>query len=145
MTAYIKKIKLRIAGLCVLACASVGINIYGVFFASAQLQDNFAFAFLRGILMSAGVCAAILLIRNTSLLKNEKKLRQTYNRENDERMVAIRAKAGLPMMLIASMILIAAGIGICFVNVTVGVTLFLVGIAQMTVSSVIKLIYMRRL
>lgn len=145
MAAYIKKIRLRIAGLCTVISASLGINLYGRFLAPEAVQDGFAFSFLCGILISASLAASFLLFRNVRLLSDPHKLREMYNKENDERMIAIRAKAGLPMMLIVSMILIAAGIGASFVNVTVGVTLLLVGMAQMTVSSVIKLVYMRRL
>ena len=74
-------------------------------------------------------------------LKDEAKLRLLYNEENDERMKLIRAKAGVPMVLILSMALVLASMFIGYWNETAFVVLIGVALFQLLVSLGVKLYY----
>ena len=85
------------------------------------------------------------LMKYRSALKDETKLRVLYNQENDERMQAIRAKAGVPMVLILSILLVLAGMIIGYWNETVFVVLIGVALFQLFTSAAVKFYYMRRM
>jgi hypothetical protein len=74
---------------------------------------------------------------------NEAALRKLYNQENDERMKAIRAKAGVPMVLILSIALVLAGMVIGYWSETIFVVLIGVALFQLTAAMLVKLCYMK--
>ena len=49
----------------------------------------------------------------------KKELKIQYNKENDERMKAIKAKAGMPMLLITSIVMIIVGVIAGYFNFTI--------------------------
>lgn len=84
-------------------------------------------------------------MRDTRSLRSEAALRLAYNRENDERMKAIRARAGMPMLLISSaIILLAAMVAGCF-SAAVFYTLVAVAAGQLTLGAAVKFFYMKKL
>lgn len=90
-----------------------------------------------------GAAGALILymIGTDALLRNEEKLREKYTREMDERMVAIRAKAGMPMLLYTSVAIMLASVGMSYVNDTVFKTLYVVGMVQLVFGVLAKVYY----
>ena len=117
----------------------------GTRFAAEEAMAHPAFGFLQGCGCAAMVLAVVQIVRMYRAFKDETTLRRLYNQEHDERMQAIRAKAGLPVTLIMSMMMIAGGLLCSLINVTAALTLVAAGVVQMLVSLVIKLWYMRRM
>lgn len=145
MERYRKTVQTRRLLLMGLAVLAVAVSLYDVFFAGEGLQESFIFCFQTGIAISLGFMSVALIIRYNAILKNDEKLREQYNRETDERYKAIRAKAGMPMLLITSVGMIAAAIVAGHYNVTVFVTLVVAAVGQLLVGVVVKLIYLRKM
>lgn len=100
-----------------------------------------AYSFQRGFSAAGILVLVIWMIKYRAALKDEAKLRLLYNQENDERMQAIRAKAGIPMVLILSLALVLGGMVIGYWNETVFVVLIGVALFQLLVSLGVKLYY----
>jgi len=141
MDQFKKKLKTRIILLCAVLLLFVAILLYNQFGASSALKDSLAFSFQCGFSAAGSLVLVFWLIKTRGALKDEAKLRLLYNEENDERMSAIRAKAGIPMVLILSMLLVLAGMVIGYFNETVFVVLICVALFQLLVSLGVKLYY----
>jgi hypothetical protein len=76
-------------------------------------------------------------------IKDERKLKMAYNRENDERMKAIRAKAGMPMLLITSVMMVIAAIIAGYFNIVVFYTLTAAAMMQLLLGVSVKLYHMK--
>ena len=100
-----------------------------------------AYSFQRGFSAAGILVLVIWMIKYRAALKDEAKLRLLYNQENDERMSAIRAKAGIPMVLILSLVLVLGGMVIGYWNETIFVVLVGVALFQLLVSLGVKLYY----
>ena len=125
MENYKKIIKNRIYLLAIPVLIAVGLSLYNLFWASSEIAESFIFGFQTG----AGIALGMLQLQ--------------YNKENDERYQAIRAKAGLPFMLVASVVIIIAGIVAGYFNFTVFCTLIAVAYCQMLACGLLKVYYMR--
>lgn len=66
-----------------------------------------------------GVLAALFIIRYKKALTNEEKLQLLLNKENDERIKAIKLKAKMPMLFITSFAVILISVVIGYFNVIV--------------------------
>ena len=141
MELFKKKIKARIILLCTVLLLFVAILLYNQFGASSALRDSLAFSFQCGFSAAGSLALVFWLMKYRGALKDEAKLRLLYNEENDERMSAIRAKAGIPMVLILSMMLVLAGMVIGYFNETVFVVLICVALFQLLVSLGVKMYY----
>ena len=119
----------------------VAILLYNQFGASDALKDSLAFSFQCGFSAAGSIVLVFWLMKYRGALKDEAKLRLLYNEEKDERMSAIRAKAGIPMVLILSMALVLGGMIIGYFNETVFVVLIGVALFQLLVSLGVKLYY----
>lgn len=72
-------------------------------------------------------------------LKNESKLIAAYNAEHDERLAAIRAKSGQPIIIYTSELMILAGM---IVSVpAASQALFMAAFVQLLISCIVKLVY----
>lgn len=140
MDKYRKTLKARRALLTTLAAFSILVIIYGVFFAGTALKENYLFEIITGACVATALISSINNIRISKALKDDKSLRQMYNRQCDERMKSIRAKAGIPTLLITSSVMILAGIVSGFFNMTVLITLFAAAFCQLLVSVIIKFV-----
>lgn len=118
---------------------------YNVFGATEEMKGSNVFEFQVGLAVGLGIMAAFLCIRYRHLLSDEKKLLLQYNRENDERYKAIRQKAGMPMLLITSVILIVAGIVAGYFSEVVFVTLVAAGTGQLLLGCIVKMVYMKKM
>ena len=145
MEAYKKKLTLRVVILILVMLIFLAILLYNQFGASEELKESLGFSFQCGF-SAAGLLVLIFwFVKYRSALKDETKLRVLFNQENDERMKAIRAKAGVPMVLILSIIQIIAGMVIGYFNETVFVTIIGVTLFQLLASLAVKFYYMRKM
>ena len=141
MEQYRKNLKLRILlfGLLILFClVIILINQIGTV---TTYTESLALSFQRGFSAAGALVLVFWMMKYRAALKDEAKLRLLYNEENDERMKLIRAKAGVPMVLILSMTLVLAGMIIGYWNETVFVVLIGVALFQLLVSLGVKLYY----
>jgi hypothetical protein len=141
MDQFKKKLKTRIILLCAVLLLFVAILLYNQFGANAAWKDSLAFSFQCGFSAAGSLSLVFWLMKTRAALKDEAKLRLLYNAEKDERMSAIRAKAGIPMVLILSMLLVLAGMVIGYFDETVFVVLICVALFQLLVSLGVKLYY----
>jgi hypothetical protein len=98
-----------------------------------------------GAITAIGILAMINIIRFSRLLKDKKKLQLQYNRENDEMYKAIRGKVGMPILLITSVIMIIVGVVAGYFNITIFYTLIIAALGQMTISVIVKILYMKKM
>ena len=82
-------------------------------------------------------------MRLSLILKDETKLRQQFNLENDERLKAIRAKSGMPMLIFTSLAMVIAGMIAGFFNETVCLTLIIAAACQLLAGVAVKAVHMK--
>ena len=145
MELYRKKLKFRITLFSLVLLLFVGILLYNQFGSIAALKDSLSFSFQCGFSAAGSLVLVYMIAKYRCALVDEQKLKKLYNQENDERMKAIRAKAGVPMTVILSMIFVLTGIVIGYFNETVFVVLICVALFQLFVSAAVKLYYMRKI
>lgn len=145
MELFQKKIKVRIFIFCAVLLVFVGILLYNQFVASAAQKESLAFSFQCGFSAAGSLVIAFWIVKYRRALSDETKLRVLMNQENDERMKAIRAKAGMPMLWILSMILVLAGMICGYFNETVFITLICAALFQLLVCIFFKFYYMKKM
>ena len=145
MEDFKKKIRQRVILLCLLLALGACLSVFDVFLASEELQNSYVFGFQTGATTALTILAAVLVVRYGVILRDEEKLRQLFNRESDERYKAIRAKAGMPVLLLTSVGMMVAGVIAGYFDFTVFVTLIAAGTGQMLVGAALKLFYLRKM
>lgn len=141
MESYRKSIRLRIALFSVITTLFVGILLYNQFFTPSVWKDNVVFSFQCGFASAASIGIVFLIVRYSKAVNDEEKLRLLYNQEHDERMSAIRSKAGVPMVLVLSLVLVFVGMIAGYYNQTVFFTLELAALGQLLISAAVKFYY----
>lgn len=141
MEKYKKVIIIRVFLLSILVLLAVGLGIYDVFWAAAEVKASVIFGFQCGVTAALGILTLIRIILYRKVLRNEKELKIQYNKENDERRKAIRAKSGMPMVLITSVVMIVSGIIIGYSNITVFYALISAAAVQLCIACATKFIY----
>ncbi|WP_303869777.1 hypothetical protein [Acetobacterium wieringae] len=142
-------VKRRIAlssGIALVALVLGAYSIYSIITAdisTATHSDGFVAGFQFGLIVSILGLAVIDIIKLSLAMKDETKLKLLYNKEHDERMKAIRSKAGMPLIAITSMLMILAAIVAGYFNIIVFYTLIIAVAAQLSVSAVVKLYCMK--
>ena len=145
MELYRKKLKFRITLFSLVLLLFVGILLYNQFGSSAALKDSLSFSFQCGFSAAGSLVLVYMIAKYRRALVDEQKLKTLYHQENDERMKAIRAKAGVPMTVILAVIFVLAGVVIGYFNETIFVVLICVALFQLFVSAAVKLYYMRKI
>ena len=145
MEQFRKKIKIRMRLISVVLLVFLGILLYNQFAAGDALKESLVFSFQCGLSVSGSLILVFWLVKNRRTLSDETKLRLLYNQENDERMSAIRAKAGIPMVLILSLTLVLAGMVIGYFNEIVFEVLIGVALFQLFCSMLVKLYFMKKM
>ncbi|HOJ12538.1 MAG TPA: hypothetical protein PK733_18390 [Clostridiales bacterium] len=149
MEKYRKTIRKRMILCGFLAAVAVGLGILhqSEFFDLISLYTpNEALAgFQAGLLSGFGVLSLLLLYKYGKAVKDDTKLKILYNKEYDERQNLIRQKAGMPMLMITSGIMIFAGIIAGYLNEIVFYTLILAAMIQLTLGAMVKIYYMRKM
>lgn len=105
--------------------------------------DAVAEGFAWGAVTAVVACFALIMPRYRRALRDEQALRRLWNKEHDERMGAIKARAGAPMLVYTSVAMIAVALLIGSWNMTAAMTLLLAAAAQIVVCAVTKLVCMR--
>lgn len=101
--------------------------------------------FQTGFMLGLAIVSLFILTKYCKLLKNERMLREAYLKETDERMILIRSKAGMPALLITSVIMIFAGIIAGYFNIIVFYSLLAAGVCQLLLGVCLKFYYMHKL
>lgn len=149
MEKFKRTIKRRItisSGMALLALVLGAYSIYSIITAdisTATHSDGFVAGFQFGLIVSILVLSVIDIIKLSLTIKDETKLKLLYNKEHDERMKAIRSKAGMPLIAVTSVLLIIAAIIAGYINITVFYTLIIAVATQLSVSAVVKLYCMK--
>ncbi|MEG0910026.1 MAG: hypothetical protein RSB47_03615 [Ruthenibacterium sp.] len=143
MDAYRRKIKQRIVVYILLDFLLVAILLCDQFIESAALQSSIVFAFQCGIAAAAILMICVKIIHYRKILEDDTKLTLQYNRENDERTKAIRTKAGMPMVLFLSALLILAGMVAGYWSEVVFATLVIAALVQLCIAALVKLYAMK--
>ncbi|MCM1149386.1 MAG: hypothetical protein NC319_04775 [Butyricicoccus sp.] len=148
MEQYKKAVKRRLLLCVLLAIITLALSVY-LFLVIGSEHDDSAKTMAGGFLAGfpCGICLGIFILsiavifRSWFMLRDEKKLRLGYNRDNDERMKLIRAKAGYPFSVVTAVIMIIAGLLLAQVNMTVSLTAIACACGQLIVSLVFKAVY----
>ncbi|MFH5836761.1 hypothetical protein ACHAL6_11885 [Proteiniclasticum sp. C24MP] len=109
----------------------------------ADLSSGIVKGFQSGLIFGIGILVLVDLIKLSSVVKDDKKLKIAYNRENDERMKSIREKAGMPMLQITSVMMLLAAVTAGYFNTTVFYALAVAAIGQLLVGVIVKIYYMK--
>ncbi len=143
MNKYKKNLIIRMCVLSFVVLVAIFLGIFDVFFATVEIKTSMFFGFQCGLLLAMGMLAILLIIRYKKAMESEEKLQLLFNKENDERMKNIKSKAGMPMLLITSFIIIIIAVIIGYFNVVVFYTLIAVALCQLVAACIVKFIYMR--
>lgn len=141
MEQYKEKLKRRVAVFTLVIALFVGILLYNQFIASPELKNSVVFSFQCGLAAAGSLVLVVFIARYRKALNDEEKLRLLYNQEHDERMSAIRSKAGVPMVLILSMLLVFAGMLAGYTNETAFYVLVLAALGQLLICTAVKFYY----
>lgn len=145
MEDYKKTIKRRRTLFILIALIAAGIGIYDGLIMNSIQSDNIVFSFQCGLAIGIGFLATIKLFRYSKVLKDDMQLKIEYNKENDERSKSIRSKAGMPMLMITSGLILLAGVIAGYFNELIFITLIVVAVCQLTIGAVAKVYYIRKM
>ena len=112
-------------------------------FAAPAVTEHPAYAGILGFFAGGLLVSLLGLSKFRRALKDDTALRRLYNQEHDERMQAIRSKAGVPVTLFMGVGMMAAGLLATFFNMTVALTLVVAGLAVLLVTLALKAWYSR--
>lgn len=137
------RIKGRIVMFSGMSLIAVLLGIYNSLYLSnlskETMSDGIVLGFQFGLILGIGMLSLIQMIKLSTVIKDEKKLKILYNKEQDERMKAIRSRAGMPMLMVTSILILAAAIIAGYYNITVFYTLIITAIIQLTIGVIVKL------
>lgn len=140
---YRKTLKLRVFVLSALMLVTLAVALFGD--RILHQLDPIVLGFLRGVCIGGEGFACIIGTRYRKALHSDDALQRMYNAENDERMKAIRAKAGVPVILITSVCMLLAAVVAGHFNLIVFYTLAAAALAQLLLSCGLKLFYLHKL
>ncbi|WP_296561277.1 hypothetical protein [uncultured Acetobacterium sp.] len=149
MEKFRTKVKRRIvisSGMAFIAMVLGVFNVYSILItdhSTATHSDGFVAGFQFGLIVSIFGLAIFDVIKLSLAINDESKLRVLYNKEHDEWLIAIRNKAGAPMIIITSVLMIVAAIIAGYFNIIVFYTLVIAVAAQLSVSAMVKLYCMK--
>ena len=149
MEKYRKIIKKRMILCSILAAISVVVGILdqSEFFDRVSMftRNEEIAGFQLGLLCGFGIMASFLIYKYGKAIKDDTKLKMLYNKEHDERQNLIRQKAGMPMLMITSGIMIFASIIAGYFNEIIFNTLILSAMIQLTLGAMVKIYYMKKM
>lgn len=147
MKEFKTKVKRRITLFSGLTLAAVALGIYNVFFMNipdnSTMTDGVITGFQSGLILGIGMMAVVQIIKLTRVINDETKLKLLYNQEHDERLKTIRSRAGMPMLMITSVLMLIAAIIAGYFNIVVFYTLVLAATAQLSIGAIVKLVCMK--
>lgn len=126
---------------------AVALGVYAIFAMDnseeAIMADGIVSGFQFGIIFGIGILALLQIIKLSRVIKDETNLKMLYNQEHDERLKTIRSKAGMPMLMITSIIMLIAANIIGYFNIVVFYTLVIAAIVQLSIGTIVKLYCMK--
>lgn len=125
-------------GLCAAIIAAYIIKVFVLKTAFSDIPD-FKKGFITGFAGVIALSLFLLGVYTLLTLRDEKKLIAAYNAEHDERLAAIKAKSGQPIIIYTSELMILAGIIINDLNVSQA--LFAAAFIQLVISCIVKVVY----
>lgn len=141
------QIKRRILIFSVTVVGAVLLGIYNFFtmihLENGSFEEGTIKGFQFGIIFGIGLLSVIKMIKLCSIIKDDKKLRILYNTENDERLKAIRAKAGMPILRITSILMLIVAVIAGYFNIVVFYTLIIAALVQLSIGAIVKLYGMK--
>ncbi len=149
MEKFRTKVKRRIvisSGMAFTAMVLGVFNIYSIIISdhsTATHSDGFVAGFQFGLIVSIFGLAVFDIIKLSLAINDETKLKVLYNKEHDERLIAIRNKAGAPMIVVTSILMVLAAIVAGYFNIVVFYTLVIAVATQLSVSVMVKLYCMK--
>jgi len=147
MEDFKKRIKQRIILFSGMLLVVVLLGVYGLFVMGnserGNMTDGIVTGFQFGIILDVGILSLFQIIKLNKVINDDKKLKILHNKENDERLKAIRSKAGMPMLMITSAIMLIAAIIAGYFSKVVFSTLVIAAIVQMSIGAIVKLFYMK--
>ena len=151
MEEFRSKIKKRLLRFKFIAFVIAMVGIYDVFGGMSEslkggdFLDGIVGGESFGMIIALGMMSVVQIIRLSRVINNEKQLKLLYNKEHDERLKTIRSKAGMPMILIMSIVMFVAGFIGSYFNEIVFYTLFAAGFVQLTIGATLKIYYLKKL
>lgn len=142
-------VKRRIAissGMALVTMVLGAYSIYSIIISdvsTATHSDGFVAGFQFGLIVSIFGFSVFDIIKLSLAINDETKLKVLYNKEHDERLKAIRNKAGAPMIVVTSVLMVLAAIVAGYFNIVVFYTLVIAVAAQLSVSAMVKLYCMK--
>ncbi len=148
MEAFKRELKKRIAYIrwFIIALALIGAYDYFMIRNTGEktIAQKVAIGFQIAILVAIGILACIYLIKLTSTLWDEEKVRLLYAQEHDDTMKRFQEKAGMPMILISSMAMVLIGAVAAYFSIAVFYTLIAAAAAQMAAVTAMFFYYTRK-
>lgn len=111
--------------------------------AALLTPDEAVHGFTEGLAVGFALVALAMVYRYGRIIKDDKALKRQYCWEHDERKQAAAARAGLPMLLITSCLMLLAAIVAGYYSRVIFATLVAAAMAQLTVSLAVKLICLK--
>ncbi len=141
MEEYKRTLKCRMVLLGLLAAACCVLLGYSLSGAAAHRLPDFQRGFQTGVACGMGGVSVVWVVWYVWVLRDPKRLRLQYNKEMDERMKAISAKAGMPMIWVTSVLMILAGMVGGYWHSMVFYTLVAAGTFQLIAAKAVVLVY----
>lgn len=141
MEQYRRTVKRRMVLLALLALAAAGLALYSVF--SQETADDFLKGFQGGVGSGLSMVGVIYFVKYRKILGDDQALQKKRNQEEDERLRAIRAKAGLPFVQVTSIIMLVAAVAGGYVQPMIFYVLMPAAALQLTAALVVKLVYLK--
>lgn len=111
----------------------------------SSFQNGMIYSFQFGLMFGLEILAIMNVIKLNKSLDNDKKLKLLYNKENDERLKLIRSKAGMPLLMINSIIMIISGLIAGYFNTIIFFTLIIAATIQLLIGATIKIYCLRKM
>lgn len=96
-----------------------------------SIPQKVAIGFQICILVGIGILACIYLIKLSSTIWSEDKMKLLYAAEHDEKMQLFLKKSGMPMVLITSMVMVLVGAVAAYFSIVVFYTLITAAVLQL--------------
>lgn len=149
MDKYRNKVRIKMVLLALLALTGVALGIYNVFFegksGASGFSEGMLSGFRTGMAVGIGGFALIQMIGLGKAILDEKALKELYNKEHDERLRAIRAKAGMPLLLITSVLMLIAALIAGPLSGPIFYTLLIASSVQLLISLFVKMYYLKKM
>jgi hypothetical protein len=147
MEKFRKKIIVSTITAGIINLAAIGFCIFDLLIISERIsfkpENEMLLGFQSGLLLGIGMVALVNIIKYRKALRDQQELQILYNKEHDERQLLITQKAGMPMLVITSSIMVFAGVISGYFNTVVFYTLIAAAMVQLLIGLSAKIYYSR--